>query len=330
MNNFLRILLFCLICTKQSFADQALKIPPKIASSINPVYQIAKFISGREEDNSLLLNVNLPVLGYNFRSSGEFGHLANIDVVFYISDELEANLSGDFFVLQKRPKIVQLIKAKNIKLITTTTRFGGNDDLYIWMDPQNAIAMASEIADILSDLYPPSANIYKKNLERFKEDIKTMDQKNIAALAGVNPKSFIFDQNVTAYFERYYNLPAAAVIRNRPDEVLSQRYMDEIDGLVKQKNISCIASGFRERNIEALYLAQTNGIKFSMIDVMGSGSFSGLGSKENGYVKMISDFVRDLAGCAKYQGCAPKISDDGDLYDYEKQNTTCMLPIKAK
>ncbi|MCE3255595.1 MAG: znuA [Rickettsiaceae bacterium] len=297
MNKFLKILFFCLIFIKQSLADQALSKPPKIASSINPVYQIAKFISGREQDNSLLVHPYFPLYEYNFRASGAFGSLSNTDVVFYISDNLETNLLSNLSILQKQPKTVQLIKAKGIKLLSISSRFGGgSDDPYIWMNPQNAIAMASEIANVLSALYPPNSEMYKKNLEQFKADIKVMDQKNIINLAKVKPKSFILDQNVTSYFEKYYNLPAAAVIRYKPDEVTTQSDIAIINGLIRKEGVTCVMSGLREKSVMASFLAQSNRINFLLTDVMGSGSSSS--SKENGYVKMMSDFVRDLASCA--------------------------------
>ena len=142
--------------------------PPKIVSSINPIYQIAKFISSDEKNNSLLISSRASIHDYQIKSS-DISKLREADVVFYIGNNLENNLPKALIGLQKQPRIVQLIKSKNIKLLTFQARVGEeSSDLHIWLNPQNAIGIATDIADTLAEIYPDEAKTYQKNLEQFK------------------------------------------------------------------------------------------------------------------------------------------------------------------
>lgn len=274
-------------------ANGSLSQPPKIVSSINPIQQIAKFISGDEKNNSLLINPRGSEHDYQFKVSN-INSLNNSDVVFYISDGLENNLAKALTTLKKQPKIVQLSKAKNIQLLTFQTRPDEDStDGHIWLNPENAVAMATEIADTLSSLYPSASTTYKKNLERFIIDVKNMDQKNKIELFKVRPKSFMIDHNSTAYFENYYALPSAGVMRYYHDQELTAKDIERINNVIKKERVVCILGSFQERSGLAVQLAMNNKTKFALIDIMGSE----INNNQNGYTKMMSGLVSDLVKC---------------------------------
>ena len=269
--------------------------PPKIVSSINPVYQIAKFISGDEQNNSLLVAPNSSEHDYQLRPSN-INSLNNADVVFYISDILETNLVKAVTTLSNKPKTVQLIKAKNMKLLSFQSRFDeDNTDIHIWLNPDNAIAMAAEIAETLSKLYPPLTKAYQKNLEQFTIDVKNMDQKNKMELLKVRPKSFMVDHNSTSYFENYYNTPAAGVMRYYHDQELSMKDVERINSIIKTERVFCVVGSFQERSGVAAQIAGNNKSKFVLIDIMGSE----MNYNQNGYTKMLGTLVADLVKCVQ-------------------------------
>ncbi len=271
----------------------ALSQPPRIVSSINPVNQIAKFISGDEKNNSLLISPRTSEHDYQFRPSN-INILNSADVVFYISDSLENNLGKALASLKKQPKVVQLSKAKNMQLLTFQTRPDEeNTDVHIWLRPDNGIAIATEIANTLSALYPPSAATYKKNLERFIVDVKDMDAKNKIALFKVRKKSFIIDHNSTAYFENYYDMPSAGVMRYYHDQDLNLKDVTRINDLIKRERVVCVLGSFQERSGLAVQVAANNKIKFALIDIMGSE----MNYNQNGYTKILGGLVDDLVKC---------------------------------
>jgi zinc transport system substrate-binding protein len=267
--------------------------PPQIASSINPIHQIAKFISGDDKNNSLLINPRVSEHDYQFKVSN-INTLNKVDVVFYVGDGLENYFVKALSSLEKQPKVVQLSKSKYVKLLSFQSRVDeDNTDYHIWLNPENAIGVAAEIAETLSALYPSSANLYKKNLQRFILDIKKMDEENKIKLFQVKSKSFVVDHDSIAYFENYYDMQAAGVMRRYRDQTITPKDVERINNLIKANKVSCILGNFQERNNLVVQLASNNKIKFILIDIMGSEMNHG----QNGYTKIISGLVDDLVKC---------------------------------
>jgi zinc transport system substrate-binding protein len=277
-----------------SKGDVVLSKAPKIASSINPIYQIAKFISGDDKSNYLLINPRVSEHDYQFKVSN-INTLNQVDVVFYIDDGLENYFSKALVSLTKKPKIVQLAKSKYVKLLTFQSRANEeNVDYHIWMNPQNAIGIAGEIAQTLSSLYPSSALTYKQNLQLFIADIKKMDEENKIKLLKIKPKIFIVDHDGIAYFENYYGLPAAGVIKYYHDQELTIKDIERINNVIKTNKVVCVLGSFQERNGSVVQIANNNKIKLVLTDIIGSE----INDKKNGYTQIVSGFVDDLVKCA--------------------------------
>ncbi len=300
---FLKICFFAVFFINQSFAQQEISSAwgqtlgwaPQIASSINPIHQIAKFISGDNKSNSLLINPRISEHDYQFRVS-DIRALNKADVVFYINNNLENHFVKALASLEKQPKVVQLSKSKNIKLLTFQPRFNEEiADYHIWLSPENAVGIATEIADNLSALYPRSASTYKKNLKQFIIDVKNMDEENKIKLLKVRAKSFIIDHNSTAYFENYYNLPAAGVMRYHHNQDLTHEDIAKINNLIKTNQVVCVLGSPQELSSLAVQIASNNKVKFALINVIGNK----INYRQNGYTKIMSNLVDDLVRCAK-------------------------------
>jgi zinc transport system substrate-binding protein len=266
---------------------------PQIASSINPIYQIAKFISGDNKSNFLLISPKVSEHNYQFKVSN-INTLKKVGVFFYVGDGLENYFVKALASLEKQPKIVQLSKSKYVKLIHFQSRANENDtDYHIWLSPENAIAIAGEIAENLSTIYPPSALIYKKNLQQFILDIKKMDQENKVKLSKVKSKSFVIDHDSLAYFENYYNIKSAGVMRYYHRQDLTSKDIERINNLIKDNKISCIVGGAQERSNVVVQIASNNKAKLVLVDIMGDEN----NGAQNGYTKMMSNLVDNLVKC---------------------------------
>lgn len=266
---------------------------PRVVSSINPIYQIVNFIMGDDKNDTLLINPRISVHNYQFRPS-DVSAVNNADVVFYISDDLENNLSQLISKAQNQPKIVPLIKTNGLKLLSFQVRVGEvNTDPHIWLNPDNAILMAAQISYTLSQISPENAKTYQKNLEQFIMDVKNMDQKNRLQLIKVRQKSFLVYHNSTSYFEDYYKITAGGVMTYYHNQELTLDDLHRINDLIKKNHISCIISTPQEGNNIAIQTAMNNKIKFALADVIGNQA----NYKQNGYVKLITNFVDGLVKC---------------------------------
>ena len=215
-------------------------------------------------------------------------------MIFYVSDDLENNLPAALAKVKTTPKIVQLIQSKNIQPLTFQNRKNKeNIDPHIWLNPENAIGIAIEIADTLSALYPTGSDAYKKNLEQFKVDVRNMDKANKMELLKVRPKSFVMDLNSTIYFEDYYHMPSAGAIRYDLDYEFTFKEIDAINDMIKREKVVCVLGSYQERSGLAFQVAGNNKVKFILIDIIGGE----INYNQNGYTKMMTGLVSDLVKC---------------------------------
>lgn len=278
----------------QKQAPKTLSNPPRIVSSINPVYQIAKFISGDEKNNSLLIYSNVSEYNYIVKPA-DITKISSADVLFYVSDSLESTLATALPQVKGETKIVQLIKSTNISVISYQSRLGREVvDPNIWLSPTNAIGMAAIIADTLSELYPQGKDLYQKNLAQFSSEVLTMDNNNKSILAVVEPRSFVVDLDRFAYFEQYYHIPDLTIIRSRFDEEPTQNYVASINQVIKASKPVCVLGTDKQQSGLAWQISNNNRLKFTLIDVIGNSSKY----SANGYVEMMQDIVNNLVKCA--------------------------------
>ena len=276
---------------------QILDHPPKIVSSINPIYQIAQFISGDKKNNSLLINPKIFEYSYYF-SPSDINIIRNADILFYVSDDLESSVPIALSSLKTPPKIVQLIESKNIKLLSLQLRFNEyKNDPHIWLDPDNGISIATNIAQSLSILYPSGAQTYQKNLEQFINDVGEMDKKNKINLLKSPLNSFIIGYNNTAYLENYYNIKSDGVMHYNYGQYLTTGDVYRIDNLIKTNKITCIFGSVRDTSGSTKQITANNNIKFISINVVGNK----LDDNQNGYTKIITDLIGKISQCTKSQ-----------------------------
>jgi zinc transport system substrate-binding protein len=273
---------------------------PKITSSINPVYQIVNFITGDDKNNHLLINPRISEHHYYFKPS-DIDKIKKSDVVFYIGGSLESNLSQIIAKskeeLEGKINDISLIETNGLKLINFYSSFGEKKiDSHIWLNPQNAMLMAANIANVLSKINPDKAKDYQKNLNKFVEQVEEIDRANRLKLVKVPQKSFITYHNSTAYFEDYYQIKASSfMVYYRSDELTIKR-LQKLNDLIKKDKVSCIANTPQEQNSIAKQLALNNKINFASVDIIGDNNPYN-NKYENGYVELMSNFVDDLVKC---------------------------------
>jgi zinc transport system substrate-binding protein len=296
---FINLLIFLVFVSNQVWAQDSNQIktldhPPIIISSINPIYQIAKFISGDEKNNSLLIKPDVSPNHYALRGN-EINNLSNSDVFFYVSDNFESGFGGALKEIKTPPKIVQIGLSKNIELITFQARFNKTvTNFNIWLSPKNALGIALKIADILAALYPENAKIYYTNLGKFLNDVEKMDQKNLVSLKKIKPNTILGDIDNISYFEKYYKLPLAGFVRADSDNEISLQQVKSINDLIKQKGVVCVLGNYQDRSGLPNQIANNNRIKYTMINVFGDEK----NKTKNGYVELMNNLVDVLVKCA--------------------------------
>ncbi len=78
----------------------------------------------------------------------------------------------------------------------------GGTDMHLWLDPDNAKAMAAEIAKTLVEVDPANKSTYEVNLAALDAEIGALDAEIARQLKPVADKPFIVFHDAYQYFER--------------------------------------------------------------------------------------------------------------------------------
>ena len=176
------ILMFLLLGTMYA-ENRTFKKNKKVLTSIQSVYSIVKNIT-KDSDIEVYSIFDSDV-------SMDYGKSAFDNKDLDLSSAKEAVAVVDVAKVWNNDYLYEYVRRKNIRIveIDASYSFSGNDYLslsllnykngdrnpYVWMSFQNVIKMANIAADDLSELFSENSKIIEKNLTKFSQEIKEIE-----------------------------------------------------------------------------------------------------------------------------------------------------------
>lgn len=243
---------------------------PKVVASVVPVHSIVAAVMGDTGTPELLLEGSMSEHRAVFTPS-QIAALGGADLVFIVGHGLEAKLaqiSGSDAVNGKR--FIELADAPG--LATLPVRQGGawepddhdhdhgHDhghetgdthagegvlafDPHVWLDPENAKAMARMVAAELAKADPANAAAYAANAKAFEAETDRTSAAIAAELAPVKDKPFIVFHDAYHYFEEHFGLRGVGSISDVSAQAPSAERLAEVRDKITASKAACV---FRE------------------------------------------------------------------------------------
>ena len=190
--------MFLLIGTMYA-ENRTFKKNKKVLTSIQSVYSIVKNIT-KDSDIEVYSIFDSDV-------SMDYGKSAFDNSDLDLSSAKEAVAVVDVAKVWNNDYLYEYARRKNIRIveIDASYSFSGNDYLslsllnykngdrnpYVWMSFQNVIKMANIAADDLSELFPENSKIIDKNLTKFSQEIKEIENGYLEKTLTLNSLSVI-------------------------------------------------------------------------------------------------------------------------------------------
>ncbi len=308
MKHWTRILAIAIACLLRSLPAQA---ELKVVASIVPVHSIVAAVMGDRGQPELLLSGRLSEHAASFTPS-QIAGLGKADLVFMVGGGLErklGQLSGSEAVNGK--VFVALAMAPGIK--THPVREGGgweeddhdahddhddeaeslHVDPHVWLDPDNARAMADAVAAALSQADPANAATYAANAEGLTASLDALSGEIDATLAGVKDRPYIVFHDAYQYFERRFGLNAVGSIADVSAAAPSAQRLRDIRGKIKETGAVC---AFREPQFDEKFVAtaiEDSAAKSGVLDPLGADLQPGAGA----YKQLLGNLAQSLASC---------------------------------
>jgi zinc transport system substrate-binding protein len=292
---------------------------PRVVTSVVPVHSIVAAVMGDKGKPELLLEGSMSEHRAVFTPT-QITMLGNADLVFIVGQGLEAKLaqiSGSDAVNGKR--FISLSEAAGIK--TLPIREGGvweahdhehedgdahaedhgddhaegvlSFDPHVWLDPDNAKAMALAVAADLGKADPENAAAYDANARAFAADVDRTSSGIATELAPVKDKPFIVFHDAYQYFERHFGLSGAGSIADVSAQAPSAERLAQVRDKIMAVKAACV---FREPQYDGKVVAtviEGTGAREGVLDPLGAGLTPG----PQAYQQLIQNLGTALKDC---------------------------------
>jgi zinc transport system substrate-binding protein len=167
----------------------------------------------------------------------------------------------------------------------------GEFDAHIWLDPENAKVMISEIAHELSELDPQNKSNYEKNAEKMISSLDDLIDR-VSTIVPNNP-SFIVFHDAYQYFENRFNIKAAGALTLNPEVLPGAKQIAEIQELIEHDNVKCIFSEPQYNPKIVEMLSADMNVSTSVLDPLGANIEVG----PKMYNELILEIANSLSRC---------------------------------
>ncbi len=289
---------------------------PKVIASVVPVHGIVSAVMGEKGQPELLLQGSMAEHRASF-TPRQLGALGEADLVFIVGQGLEAKLSqlsGTDAVNGRR--FVALADAPGVK--TLPIRSGGaweahahdghgaddhghehagegilTFDPHVWLDPENAKAMARQVAASLSAADPENAAAYEANAAAFAASVDAASATIAAELAPVKATPYVVFHDAYQYFEARFGLSSAGSIADVSARAPSAQRLGEVRDKILAVKAACV---FREPQYDDKVVAtviEGTGAKEGVLDPLGADVAPG----PEAYQQLLKNLASSLKAC---------------------------------
>ncbi|MCY1669095.1 zinc ABC transporter substrate-binding protein ZnuA [Rhizobium sp. SL86] len=113
-------------------------------------------------------------------------------------------------------------------------------DAHLWLDPENAKAMAKAIEAKLVAADPANVAIYTKNTVALLKRIDAMNDDIARTVAPVKDKPFVVFHDAYQYFEHHYGVKVAGSITVSPETAPGAERLKEIQAKITDLGATCV------------------------------------------------------------------------------------------
>ena len=281
---------------------------PKVIASIVPLHSLVSSVMDGVGEPELLLRGQNSEHQASY-SPAQIEQLGKADIVFIMGEGLElklTELSGSEAVNGRT--FVQMSSAPG--LVKLPIREGGtfekdedagenfasgtaSFDPHLWLDPENAKAMAALIADTLAKADPENASRYAANEAALVKDLDGLTAEITGDVAPVKDKSFVVFHDAYQYFEKRFGLKASGSISDFAATEPSAERLKEVRDKVKSANAAC---AFREPQFSdkaVMVVIEGTGAKEGVLDPIGASLEPG----KQAYSALLRNLAQNLKTC---------------------------------
>ena len=316
-NNYILNVVKVIFCSLLVLATSPIRAEIKVVTTIKPLHSLIANVMDGVGEPSLIIEGSTSPHSFTLKPS-HAKLLEEADLIFWVGEGIETFMERPIESIVKNAEVVKFMEVESIEKLKFREEsiFDDHDDhdedhddhdedhdddhddhnhgefnSHIWLDPSNAKKMVHEISHELGDLDPANKDKYEANAEA---TIVALDQLINDVSKDINKDAkFVVFHDAYQYFEERFGLRAAGALTLNTDVLPGAKQIDEIQDVIKDKEIKCIFSEpqFNPKIISTI--AEDTNIKTGVFDPLGAN----INADKDLYFKLIGNLGNELKGC---------------------------------
>ena len=167
------------------------------------------------------------------------------------------------------------------------------DDVHIWLSPDNAVKIIKKVNKELSLYFPENAKTYNKNTNQMIKKINELEVELKNELSGIKDKPYVVFHDAYQYFETSFGLNAVGSVALEGDIASSPKQISFIKDKIVKFKASCV---FQEPQFDSKLVkivAEGTNAQIGTLDPLGLNIKSG----ENFYLQLLKNMAKSLKDC---------------------------------
>ena len=167
------------------------------------------------------------------------------------------------------------------------------DDVHIWLDPDNGIKIVQKVNKELSLLFPENSQIYNKNATNIINKITELKSELKEELLSIKDKPYIVFHDAYQYFEKVFGLNAVGSIALEDDVATSPKQISYIRNKIIKSNVSCVFQEPQFDNKLVKTVVEGTDAKIGTLDPLGVD----IANKKDFYLQLLRNMSKSLKEC---------------------------------
>lgn len=298
---------------------------PLIVSTIRPIHALTSAVVGDNADTLQLIPGYASPHHYSLKPS-EIRRLNKADLVIRIDEHMETFLEKSMRNIDTK-KVITLSSIKGLTLLSANHDHEDHDeaehkdnstdkhshegehhddehktleadetDYHLWLNPKNAILMATHIKDRVISIDPSNRDNYETNTQQLIDSIKQTDNAIRESVAPIKEQPFLVMHDAWQYFTNYYELKQLGSITLQERLKPSAKAILDARKTIKQSNVRCIVTeqGFKLKTLRIL--TENISVNTTEIDPMGRQ----IKLSKQAYPALLDYTAKQLVECLTY------------------------------
>ena len=289
-----------------------------VISTIQPINSLVSAVIGNTGKSITIIPSEQSPHDFKLKPS-DVKVLQNGNIIFYVSNHLESSITKVFKNLPKNIKVINLMEEADVNHLAIRDNDAWErhdhhghddhdkhgkkhddhddhekeDDVHIWLSPDNAIKIVQKVNKVLSLYFPENSKIYNDNTTKFIDKIKNLKMELVRELSPIKNKPYIVFHDAYQYFEKTFELNAVGSVALEGDIASSPKQISFIKDKIIKSKASCV---FQEPQFDSKLVkivVEGTDAKIGTLDPLGVN----ITGDKDFYLQLLSNMAKSLKEC---------------------------------